>query len=472
MAELDDLGLREIGARLRDGRLTALALAEHAIARHERFGAALGAYIHWDPEALRTGAKAADALFAAGVDLGPLQGVPVSVKDLFGVRGMPTQAGSPKRLPARFEEEGSVVRAVRKGGGVVTGKTHTVEFAYEGLGVNPHLGSPRNPWDAATHRCAGGSSSGAGVSLIEGSALVALGSDSGGSVRMPATVTGTVGLKPGHGRWGIDGIVPFCPTLDSPGPLTRTVDDAAVAFAAIDPHCDRAGFEAALAATSVADARLGLAETHFWADCDPGIAEGVRAALGELEGAGASLRAIDFPEAVEGYAEGMRGHIVAAEFHALMRAELPDWLETLNPILKERLEVHERPWEIPAVDYYDNLRAVRALQARADERLRRVDAIVCPTVVMTPPPVAEIVDLASQRGPNLRIHNNAYLVNILGLSALTMPVALDAAGMPVGLQLIARSGNEERLLALACAFERTLGTARRRLGVAPMCVST
>lgn len=469
MADLYELGLREVGARLRDGRLTASALAEHAIDRHERFGAALGAYIHWDAEALRAGARAADALFAAGVDLGPLQGVPVSVKDLFGVRGMPTQAGSPKRLPARFEAEGSVVRAVRRGGGVVTGKTHTVEFAYEGLGVNPHLGSPRNPWDAKTHRCSGGSSSGAGVSLIEGSALVALGSDSGGSVRMPATVTGTVGLKLGHGRWGIDGIVPFSPTLDSPGPLTRTVDDAAVAFAAIDPICNRTAFATLLDSATVAGARLGLAETHFWDDCDSGVAEGVRAALGELEGAGASLRPIDFPEAVEGYAEGMRGHIVATEFYALMRAELPGWLETLNPILKERLNTFERPWEIPAVDYYDNLRAVQALQRRADERLRQVDAIVCPTVVMTPPPVAEIVDLASQRGPNLRVHNNTYLVNILGLSALTMPVALDAAGMPVGLQLIARSGDEERLLALGCAFERTLGTARQRLGVAPMC---
>jgi aspartyl-tRNA(Asn)/glutamyl-tRNA(Gln) amidotransferase subunit A len=471
MADLYDLGLREIGARLRDGRLTASALAEHAIDRHERFGAALGAYIHWDPEALRAGARAADALFAAGVDLGPLHGIPTSVKDLFGVRGMPTQGGSPKRLPARFEEEGSVVRALRGGGGVVTGKTHTVEFAYEGLGVNPHLGSPRNPWDATTHRCAGGSSSGAGVSLIEGSALLALGSDSGGSVRMPATVTGTVGLKLGHGRWGIDGIVPFSPTLDSPGPLTRTVDDAAVAFAALDPICDRSSFAASLESTTVADARLGLAEAHLWGDCDPGIAEGMRAALAELEAAGASLCKVDFPEAVEGYAEGMRGHIVATEFYALMRAELPDWLETLNPILRERLETFERPWEIAAVDYFDNLRAVRALQMRADERLRQVDAIVCPTVVMTPPPVAEIVDLASQRGPNLRIHDNTYLVNILGLSALTMPVALDAAGIPVGLQLIARSGSEERLLTLACAFERVLGTARERLGNAPMCAA-
>ena len=469
MAGLDGLGLREIGARLRDGRLTAKALAEHAVERHQRFGAALGAYVHWDAEALRAGAKAADSLFAAGVDLGPLHGIPVSVKDLFGVRGMPTQAGSPRRLPARFEEEGSVLRAVRRGGGVVTGKTHTVEFAYEGLGVNPHLGSPRNPWDAEIHRCAGGSSSGAGVSLIEGSALLALGSDSGGSVRMPATVTGTVGLKLGHGRWGIDGIVPFCPTLDSPGPLTRTVDDAALAFAAIDPVCDQAALAAALAATGTGDARLGMAERHFWEDCDPGIAEGVRAALGELEAAGASLRAIDFPEAVEGFAEGMRGHVVATEFYALMRTELPEWLEILNPILAERLNSFERPWEIAAVDYFDNLRAVHALQARAAERLRAVDAIVCPTVVMTPPPVAEITDLASQRGPNLRIHNNTYLVNILGLAALTMPVALDAQGMPVGLQLIGRAGQEERLLALGCAFERVLGTARQRLGTAPMC---
>jgi aspartyl-tRNA(Asn)/glutamyl-tRNA(Gln) amidotransferase subunit A len=158
--------LPEIAAALRAGELSAAALTDHAIDRHERLGGPLGAYKHWDPNAARAAAKAADAAFAAGSDLGPMQGIPVSVKDLFGVRGMPTQAGSPKRLPARFEAEGPVIGALRNQMAVFMGKTHTVEFAFDGLGVNPHLGAPRNPWDAEEHRLPGGSSSGAGVSIL------------------------------------------------------------------------------------------------------------------------------------------------------------------------------------------------------------------------------------------------------------------------------------------------------------------
>ena len=152
MTDLHDLSLAEIGARLRDGRLKAAALAEHAIARHERFGKPLNAYKHWAPAEARRAAEAADAAFAAGGDFGPLQGIPVSVKDLFGVAGMPIFGGSPRPLPKRFEGEGPVVAGLRRQGAVFTGKTHTVEFAYDGLGVNPHWCAPRNPWDAKSHR--------------------------------------------------------------------------------------------------------------------------------------------------------------------------------------------------------------------------------------------------------------------------------------------------------------------------------
>jgi aspartyl-tRNA(Asn)/glutamyl-tRNA(Gln) amidotransferase subunit A len=463
------LSLREIAAALRAGALTAAALTEHAIERHERLGGPLGAYKHWDPEAARVTAEAANAAFAAGADLDPMQGIPVSVKDLFGVRGMPTQAGSPKRLPARFEAEGQVVGALRNQMAVFMGKTHTVEFAFDGVGINPHLGAPCNPWDAAHHRLAGGSSSGAGVSILEGSAYVALGSDSGGSVRMPAAITGTVGLKTTAGRWSLDGIVPFSPSLDSPGLLTRTVEDAALAFAAIDPVCDGVALGRALDAAEVASLQLGLAEAYFWDNCAPGVAEGVRGALAELERAGARIVDIEFPEAAAGQAEGMKGQVVEAEFLANMRAELPEWLETLNPFLVGRLASLESSELLPSADYLANLWAMRRLAVAADARLKTVDAFVCPTVVGTVPKEEDVRTPEAYIAANCLVHQNTYLFNILGLSAITMPIALDKAGMPVGLQIVGRANREERLLTIARACEKVLGTGLERLGTPPLC---
>jgi aspartyl-tRNA(Asn)/glutamyl-tRNA(Gln) amidotransferase subunit A len=184
MAELFSLPVVEIAALLREGKLTARALAEEAIANHERFGAKLMAYSQWAPEHARKCADAADAAFAIGSRAGSLQGIPTSIKDLFAVAGFPTYAGSPKRLPPKFEIDGPVVVNLRGQLATIMGKTHMVEFAFGGTGQNAHYGVPYNPWDVAAHRSPGGSSSGAGVSLCEGSALLALGTDTAASVRL------------------------------------------------------------------------------------------------------------------------------------------------------------------------------------------------------------------------------------------------------------------------------------------------
>jgi len=157
--------LQATAEALAGGKTSSLALVEAAIARHERYGAALGAYKTWDAEKARLQARAADAAFASGAVTGPLQGIPISVKDLYGVKGWPTFAGTAKRLPTAWESEGPVIATLRRQLGVVMGKSHTVELAFGGLGVNPHWGTPSNPWDARAHRIPGGSSSGAGVSL-------------------------------------------------------------------------------------------------------------------------------------------------------------------------------------------------------------------------------------------------------------------------------------------------------------------
>ncbi|MDH3739338.1 MAG: amidase family protein, partial [Alphaproteobacteria bacterium] len=182
--DIETASLETLAGALRDGSTSAMALADWAIDNHDRRGEAFHAYKTWDADKLRTQAIAADAVFAAGIDLGPLQGIPISVKDLIGVSGYPIFAGCPRPLPEKWQTEGPVVAAIRRQLGVISGKSHTVQFAFGGMGFNQHWGAPRNPWDAGEHRSPGGSSSGAGVSLGEGSALLAIGSDTAGSVRI------------------------------------------------------------------------------------------------------------------------------------------------------------------------------------------------------------------------------------------------------------------------------------------------
>src|SRR4051794_32470017 len=265
----DDLISRpliEIARDLREGRASARELIEAAIARHERFGERLHAYSLWAPEQARAVANAADAAFAAGVLVGPLQGLPVSLKDLFTAAGYPCFAGSGQRLPADpWERDGPLVATLRRQLGVIMGKTHMVEFAFGGTGHNAHHGAPYNPWDVAAHRSVGGSSSGAGVSLLEGSALLAFGSDTAGSVRIPACMTGNVGLKVTLGRWSTEGIVPLSFTFDTPGLLARSVSDVAYGFAALDPAgIDPVSFIARAGTRDLAGIRIGIGDPFLW----------------------------------------------------------------------------------------------------------------------------------------------------------------------------------------------------------------
>src|SRR6516164_699571 len=282
--------LIEVARDLREKRVTARELIEAAIARHERFGQRLHAYSLWAPEQARAVAAAADAAFSAEVSVGPLQGLPVSIKDLFAASGYPCFAGSSRRLPAdAWERDGPLVATLRRQLGVIMGKTHMVEFAFGGTGHNSHWGAPHNPWDASAHRAPGGSSSGAGVSLLEGSALLAFGSDTAGSVRIPASMTGTVGLKVTLGRWSTEGVVPLSPTFDTPGLLARSVADVAYGFAALDTAgIEPVGFVAREGTRDISGVRIGVGDPFLWRDCDAGITETVQEAVDALGQAGAA----------------------------------------------------------------------------------------------------------------------------------------------------------------------------------------
>jgi aspartyl-tRNA(Asn)/glutamyl-tRNA(Gln) amidotransferase subunit A len=452
-----DAPLEDIARALRERRVSAADLAEEAIARHERDGAALNAYKTWQPEIVRAAARAADAMLESGQDGGLLYGLPVSVKDLYGVPDWPTFAGAARRLPERWERAGPLIGALRSQRAVIAGKTHTVEFAIGSLGTNPHWGTPRNPWDRTAHRVPGGSSSGAGVSLQEGSALLALGSDTAGSVRTPAAMTGCVGLKPTAGRWPSSGLVPLCPRLDSPGPLARSVHDCAYAFAALDPAASQApfGFLARVRGHALSAFEFGVADGFFWAECSPGVAEAIQRALQELASAGAKIRDVTVRGAREAFGLAQAGGLASADFARFIAAELPQLAPHLSAPVAARRQAGA---EMPEAEY-------RARSALLDSLARdegpanftAVDVILAPTCPHSPPRLQDVEAAADYRRETMLALRNTCVANQLGYCALTMPAGSDALGLPVGLQLFAPGLAEERLLAAALAIERALG---------------
>jgi len=460
--------LAEAAGALRSGDVTARALWEAAQERHAVRGDQLNAYLVWADEMAAKSAVAADAAFAAGRDLGPLQGLPISFKDHYGIDGLPTYAGTSRRLPEKWEREGPVVRRAKQQCSVVTGKTHSVEFAASGIGDNPHWGAPRNPWDAALPRGTGGSSSGAAISLWGGSCRVAFGTDTRGSVRIPGAMSGVVGLKITAGRWSDDGIVPLDPEHDTPGPLTLSVQDSAYVFAALDPAHVRhpQGLLNDLERSELRDFTIGVADGCFWDGCSPGVAEAVRAALSELETAGAQLRDSDSPESRDLDGAFTKGRLLMPDLFAFIETELPEWAEQLEPRLQKGAERMRR---YLATDHIKRKSWVRSLAKTADHCFSDVDVIACPTVPRTPPVLVGGVPVFADDDPPEHVcARNTCRANFFGWCAITLPVGLDRSGMPVGLQLMAPGGNEEKLLAVASAAERTLGDVRSRLGTPPL----
>jgi len=340
-----------------------------------------------------------------------------------------------------------------------------VEFAFGGTGLNSHYGAPYNPWDAATHRSPGGSSSGAGVSLLEGSAFLALGSDTAGSVRIPACMTGTVGLKVTLGRWSAEGVVPLSHTFDTPGLLARSVSDAAYGFAALDPRQGDPISFIGECSRGLDGIRIAIDDPFFWNDCDPGIAETAKDAVDVLAREGAVLRPMTLPEATDAYAVFLEGGLSAVELRSFLDRELPEWLAQLDRIMAPAVRGAEG---VSALDYLGRIGRLKSLARQAMSRFDEIDVIATPTLCLTPPILADVSDAEAYVRINRRIVHNTVAVNYLGLCAITLPIGFDKAGMPVGLQLIAPAWSEERLLGIALAAERVLGTATERLGTPPL----
>ena len=464
MSEWIDCPLSEIAGALRNGDLSARELAEEGIARHEKWDLELGAYKSWDADYARRQADAADIAFKKGKDLGPAQGILFSIKDIYGAKGFPVFAGSPKRLPEEWEHDGPVVGEVRGQLAVIPGKTHTVEFAFGGLGTNPHWGTPRNPWDSQNHRVPGGSSSGAGVSLWEGSALIAFGTDTGGSVRVPASMTGNVGLKTTKGRWSTDLITILSSSFDTPGILAKSVSDIAFGFNSIDPAA-RAIPPPAIEPRDTGNITIGLTKDYFWKRCTDDVGQVVESAITELAAVGAKLTTITLPEVDPAIQLWGEGAVVASEGYGFLQNRLPDWINSLDPNVLARMEVSKKA---KTLDYISALYQISDLSDSFHAKLEQVDALAVPTVPITPPKVLDVTNPEAYKKLNLLALSNTMPVNVLGGCAITIPVGLDKYGMPVGMQIIAPPNREEDLIALALGIEKKIGTPRDRLGTPPL----
>ena len=472
-----------VAGQIRSGSTFARDLVEDAIGRHE--ASDLGGYIVFDAEGARSQADAVDRAVGRGEDPGPLAGIPVSVKDLYGVEGLPVRAGTRRELPAHWQREGFLVRTLRRLGAVIVGKTHTVELAFGGVGLNPNTGTPINPWDPEEHRAPGGSSSGAGVSLWEGSAMIALGSDTGGSVRIPASATGVVGHRHTTGRWPTDGVVPLSTTLDTVGLLTHTAADSRFVFGLVDrfaPGGDAApGRRAARASRAhvpgdagaarppsdgIRGIRIGIPRHGIWQETQPDIAATVRQALDELEDAGAHVFLVDAPELHEAGERYLAGELVQPERSESLERHLPGWAAILDPIIGKRLEAARG---VSAVEYVAILRLRGRLSASVHARMDAddVDLLATPTLPITPPTLASLAELDVYRAVNRAMLSGTGPASMLDMCATSLPAGLDEHGMPTALQLIGRSGADHALLARSAAAEAVLGTNLERLGAPP-----
>lgn len=441
--------LETIAGRLRAGTLQAEALIQQAIDAHEAQD--LGAYKSWDGARALEQARAADILLAQGRDLGPLMGIPVSVKDLFAVPGLPLYAGTNAAFPDDWMAPGPLVRRLLRQLALVTGKTHTVEFAFGGLGVNAHWGTPINPWSGTDGaRVPGGSSSGAAVSLAEGSALLALGTDTAGSVRLPASFCGQAGLKTTAGRWDPAGIVPLSHSLDTAGLLARCVADLAWGFAALDPRQP-----GVVPARPLAGLRIGVPSHFFWDDGDAAVLTRIEACLADLERGGAVLVSVTLPGCDAAFDIFRQGGLAAPELRAWIDRNCPERMSQLDPVVRLRVEGADR---LSAPDYLHRRDDLRQLGQDARSVFDQCDLLACPTVAIPPPLLSEIESAEDYARINMMALRNTVIANLYGWCALTLPAGPDTSGLPTGLQLIAPPMAEITLLGAGRTIEERMGT--------------
>ncbi|MFD4836829.1 amidase [Achromobacter sp. NPDC058515] len=445
--------LNDLNLALREGKTTSVALTEAALARaRDEAGEGARVFTKLYAEAALAQARASDTLRAAGIVRSLVDGLPISIKDLFDIEGETTMAGSVAREgePAA-EANAEVVQRLIAAGAVIIGRTNMTEFAYSGLGINPHYGTPLNPYDRATGRIPGGSSSGAAVSVADGMAVAGIGSDTGGSVRIPAALCGLTGFKPSAWRVSMAGVLPLSANLDSIGPIAASVR----CCAELDAILSGDGGPAPQA-MPLRGLRLAVPTTLALDAMDKHVSESFGAAVQSLKDAGALVDEIAIPEFAELGAINSKGGFTAAEAWAWHRDLIARAGKRYDPRVVSRIM---RGQDMSAADYLDLLDAREAWVAAVDHRIAGYDALIMPTTPIVAPAVADLqASDDAYYAANGLILRNPTLINFLDGCALSLPC--HAAGTaPVGLMIAGSNGADRRILGVGLAVEDLL--ARR-----------
>ncbi len=457
--ELAYKSIEELGQAYREGSLSPVEVTDALLQRAEQADGQLNAYRELCPDRARASAFAAEAELRAGVDRGPLHGVPYVAKDLYDVAGMATTGGARLLEGAVAQQDCAVIERLSNAGMVLLGKTNTVQFAYGGAGINHDHGTPHNPWSDTPH-LPGGSSSGTGVAVAAGFAPMGLGSDTGGSVRIPASLNGVTGLKTTVGRISRDGVFPLSWTLDTVGPLARSVMDCALSYQAMNGPDRRDESTLGHAAHNaleqidggVRHLRLGVAEGLLFEDIDPEVEGLVRATLPVFQELGAKVASFDLPEARQALQINPAGLITAAEAYTLNKSLVDGHFDELDPIAAHRVI---KGAEVPAEHYLRALRERATVCVSVHERLRDIDALLCPTVMIPPRTVAESdASIDSYSQINLQCLRNTMIGNFLNFCALSVPCGFTDAGLPVGLMIYSKAFDEAKCLRIGHAFQQ------------------
>ena len=467
---MTDWTIESLAADIRARRISAAEATDACLARIERLDPTLRAFISVDAEGARRAAKERDAELGAGRLRGPLHGVPLAYKDLCFLRGLPTSCGTRTKEYFIAERDCTAASRLAAAGAITLGKLNMAELALGAFGDNPHHGHVQNPWSVG--RCAGGSSSGSGAAVAAGLALGALGTDTGGSIRMPAACCGIVGLKPTYGRVSRAGVMALSWSNDHVGPMTRTVRDAALllrVMAGPDPD-DATSSPRPVPdylqgiARDLGGLRVGVPENYYFEGVDRAIVEAVEEVARQLARLGATrvpFRVPDPQPLVD--VTGLITRAESAAIHARIAKERP---HELGPVVRARLEVG---FHISAHDYLQALR-LRARIAR--EFVRRVfadvDVLVAPTVPEPAPPLVEVTGapvgaVIARMG---RFSRLTRPFNGLGLPALSLPCGFSRDGLPLGLQIAGRPFDEPTVLRVGHVYEQTAGWFTRRPALA------
>jgi len=459
MSEFSFPTIIQLNKQFQSGALSPMELTKLSFSRLERLEGRLHAFLFLTKERALSEAKKAELAIKSGKSVSPLQGIPYAVKDLFDVQGFPTTAGCGLLSQNRAKTDSSCVQRLSQAGMVLLGKTNTVQFAFSGVGINHDQGTPLNPWQRTAY-VPGGSSSGSAVAVAAGLVPMALGTDTGGSVRIPAALCGIVGLKTTVGRISRSGVYPLSWTLDSVGVLTRSVEDAAIVYQALqgpDPDDEttlkvRSHDVLTQLKDGLKGLRLAFGENVFFDEVDLEVEQSVRESGKVFLSLGARVESMEVPEVTEAFASKKRAMMIAAEACVNNERLLKDHFDQLDPVVAERMITGRK---LSAPDYFSELRQWTALRSRVVQSLNDIDALLVPTTMIPARPVEEVEASAeSYRLFNGQYLRNTSLGNILNLCAVSVPCGFTREGLPIGLMIYAKPFQEAMALRVAYAYEQ------------------